>query len=304
MNEKSMRILEFPKILNMLEDMAGSLLGKDLCKKLLPGTDISYIQKKQKETSAALDRIRTKGPLSLVGLKDIKDSIKRLEIGSSLSISELVNIRDSLRVCKRAMDYGIHEDADNILLDILEDYFRTLDNIPLLAKELDKCILSEDTISDEASPELSRIRKQLKNIASRIHNELNNIMNSYRDYLMEPVVTMRNSAYCLPVKAEFKNKVNGIIHDQSSSGSTFFIEPIAVIHMNNEIKELEIAEAKEIEKILEQLSSMAMPYIATLNLNQDILARLDFIFAKAKLSGKMNATEPIFNTKHFINIIS
>ena len=302
MNEKSMRILEFPKILNMLEDMAGSLLGKDLCKKLLPGTDISYIQKEQKETSAALDRIRTKGPLSLVGLKDIKDSIKRLEIGSGLSISELLNISDSLRVCKRAMDYGIHEDADNILLDILEDYFRTLDNIPLLAKELDKCILSEDTISDEASPELSRIRKQLKNIASRIHNELNNIMNSYRDYLMEPVVTMRNSAYCLPVKAEFKNKVNGIIHDQSSSGSTFFIEPIAVIHMNNEIKELEIAEAKEIEKILEQLSSMAMPYIATLNLNQDILARLDFIFAKAKLSGKMNATEPIFNTKHFINI--
>jgi mutS2 protein len=302
MNEKSMRILEFPKILNMLEDMAGSLLGKDLCKKLLPGTDISYIQKEQKETSAALDRIRTKGPLSLVGLKDIKDSIKRLEIGSSLSISELLNISDSLRVCKRAMDYGIHEDADNILLDILEDYFRTLDNIPLLAKELDKCILSEDAISDEASPELSRIRKQLKNIASRIHNELNNIMNSYRDYLMEPVVTMRNSAYCLPVKAEFKNKVNGIIHDQSSSGSTFFIEPIAVIHMNNEIKELEIAEAKEIEKILEQLSSMAMPYIATLNLNQDTLARLDFIFAKAKLSGKMNATEPIFNTKHFINI--
>ncbi len=302
MNEKSMRILEFPKILNMLEDMAGSLLGKDLCKKLLPGTDISYIQKEQKETSAALDRIRTKGPLSLVGLKDIKDSTKRLEIGSGLSISELLNISDSLRVCKRAMDYGIHEDTDNILLGILEDYFRTLDNIPLLAKELDKCILSEDTISDEASPELSRIRRQLKNIASRIHNELNNIMNSYRDYLMEPVVTMRNSAYCLPVKAEFKNKVNGIIHDQSSSGSTFFIEPMAVIHMNNEIKELEIAEAKEIEKILEQLSSMAMPYIATLNLNQDILARLDFIFAKAKLSGKMNATEPIFNTKHFINI--
>ena len=248
MNEKSMRILEFPKILNMLEDMAGSLLGKDLCKKLLPGTDISYIQKEQKETSAALDRIRTKGPLSLVGLKDIKDSTKRLEIGSGLSISELLNISDSLRVCKRAMDYGIHEDTDNILLDILEDYFRTLDNIPLLAKELDKCILSEDTISDEASPELSRIRRQLKNIASRIHNELNNIMNSYRDYLMEPVVTMRNSAYCLPVKAEFKNKVNGIIHDQSSSGSTFFIEPMAVIHMNNEIKEL----TDKKNKLLEQ----------------------------------------------------
>lgn len=302
MNEKSMQILEFPKILTMLENMATSGLGKELCKKLKPSTDISYIQKSQKETSAACDRIRTKGFLSFSGLKNISASLKRLEIGSSLGILELLHISDVLRVTKRAMDYGIHEDDINFEPDILEDDFRMLDKIAILAKELEKCILSEDSISDEASPELANIRRKKKNISSRIHNELNNIMNSYRDYLMEPVVTLRNSSYCIPVKAEFKNKVSGIIHDQSSSGSTFFVEPMAIIQMNNEIKELELAEAKEIEKILQNLSFMTLPYIYNLKTNQDILAKLDFIFAKASLSKIMNASEPIFNTKHFINI--
>ena len=302
MNEKSIRILEFPKILDMLADLSTSALGKELCKELLPATDIDYIKKTQKDTSSACDRIRTKGQISFSGLKDIKASLKRLEIGSSLGINELLYIGDQLRVAKRAIVYGVHENDITFEPDSLESDFRLLDDVKVLAKEIERCILSEDSISDDASPKLSGIRQKQKNIVSRMHSELNHIMNAHRDYLTEAIITLRDNAYCLPVKAEFKNKVNGVVHDQSASGSTYFIEPIAVIQMNNEVKELQIEEKKEIEKILENLSSMCLPYTKVLESNQDILANLDFIFSKAKLSSKLNASEPEFNNDYYINL--
>ncbi len=302
MNEKSLKVLEFHKVIAMLSEMASSPLGRELCLALKPSTDFSHIVQTQKETSAACDRIRSKGAPSFSGLRDNQAALKRLDIGASLSISELLGISDLLRVSARAIAYGVHKEEDAGDFDALEARFRALDSADLLAKELERCILSEDSINDEASPKLGSIRRQLKNILSRVHNELNGIMHAHREYLMDAVVTMRNNAYCLPVKAEYKNKVAGIIHDQSSSGSTFFIEPMAVIRMHNEIKELEIAEAKEIEVILANLSAMTLPYAPALSANQNCLQELDFIFAKAKLAKQQNASEPIFNKDYYIHI--
>lgn len=302
MNTKSLKVLEFAKIIDMLSEQANSKLGKDKCKNLLPSTDLNIVLTGQKMTSAAKDRIRTKGIPSFLGLKDIKAALKRLEIGSNLSQLELLNISDLLKITSKLIKYGVHEDDVNFELDILENNFRNLNELKSLAKELDRCILSEDTISDEASHNLSNIRKKIKASNSKIHAELNSILGTYKDYLMDGVITMRNNSYVLPIKAEYKNKIQGVVHDQSSSGSTYFIEPLSIIKLNNEIKELEIEEKKEIEVILANLSALSLPHIESLRLNQDILVELDFTFAKAKYSNLLNANEPIFNDKYYINI--
>ena len=300
MNKKTLKILEFEKIINSLVDMAGSEPAKKLCSKLKPSTDITEIQKNQGHTTAALDRIRLKGNLSLSEVKDIKDSLKRLEIGSSLSQVELMKILSILNAAAKAIAYGLHEEDPEY--DVLEEYFITLDECKTLKKELSRCIISEEIIADNASPELSHIRRKINQINSKMHTELNNILNAHKEYLMDAVITQRDGAYCLPIKSEYKNKVSGVVHDQSSTGSTVFIEPLAVIRMNNELKSLAMDEKKEIEKILERLSLLAAEYTAVLDNNARNLIYLDFVYAKANLSKKMNGSEPKFNSKHYINI--
>ena len=300
MNEKALKTLEYDKIINMLVSYASSELGRKKCETLLPIIDYDTIISEQKETSDAVNRIRLKGSTNFGNAKDIYASLKRLEMGSPLSIIELLNVGKLLSNVSKVKGYGYHEEDENF--DSLEHYFIELDPILVIEKEISKCIISEDMIADSASSELSRIRRQQKNITSKMHSELNTILNAHREYLMDNVITMRNGSYCLPVKSEFKNKVQGIVHDQSATGSTFFIEPLAVIRMNNELRELEIKEKKEIEIILERLSNMVSPYTEVIRLNLKFLSHLDFVFAKAHLSKAMSASEPIFNKNKYINI--
>ena len=300
MNKKSLKILEYPKIIQLLVAHATSDPGRKLCQELLPLDQFEDIIHAQKETTDAVSRIRTRGGISFGNVKNIGEALKRLEVGSSLSILELLRIGSLLRNTAHARDYGVHEEEDD--LDSLEEYFRILDPIPALSKEISRCIIGEETIADEASPGLSKVRRQQKGILSRMHNELNSILNAHRDYLMDSVIAMRDGSYCLPVKSEFKNKVPGVVHDQSSTGSTVFIEPMAVIRMNNELRELEIQEKKEIEAILKSLSEQTAPFVENLRINQETLTHLDFVYAKANLSKSMTASEPIFNQMGWIHI--
>lgn len=302
MNEKAFKTLEFDKIIAQLETYATSPLGRSLCRELKPDTDISRIRQMQAETTDALTRIRMKGSISFSGLKDTGASLKRLEIGSSLSVTELLAVSSLLTIAARARDYGRHEDTDRLSDDSLEEMFRILEPLTSLNAEIKRCILSEEEISDDASPGLHKVRRSMNVIHDRIHSQLNSLLNSNRSYLQDAVVTMRDGRYCLPVKAEYRSQVSGMIHDQSSTGSTLFIEPMAVIQLNNQLRELEIQEKKEIEAVLAELSNQTAPHIEAIRLDQDILARLDFIFAKAALSRHYKGSEPRFNENRYLNI--
>ena len=301
MNIKSLKILEYDKIVAQLEEYASSPLGKALCKELLPSTNLYEIRQAQTETTDALTRVRLKGGISFSGLKDVGGSLKRLEVGSSLGISELLSVSSLLTISARAKAYGRHEESE-LPDDSLEETFRLLEPLTPLNKEIQRCILSEDEVSDDASPGLHRVRRSMNVVNGRIHSQLNSLLNSNRTYLQEAIVTMRDGRYCLPVKAEHKNQVSGMVHDQSSTGSTLFIEPMAVIQLNNELRELEIQEKKEIEAILADLSNQVAPYMEEIHLNQQLLTKLDFIFAKAALSRHYKCSEPKFNTDGYLNI--
>ncbi|MCI8727736.1 MAG: endonuclease MutS2 [Hungatella sp.] len=301
MNIKSLKTLEYDKIIAQLKEYASSPLGRDMCGSLLPSTDIHEIRQAQSETTDALTRVRMKGSISFSGLKDITGSLKRLEIGSSLSVSELLSLSSNLTLSARAKSYGRHEESE-LPDDSLEEMFRLLEPLTPLNTEIKRCILSEEEISDDASPGLRHVRRSMKVLGDRVHSQLNALLNSNRSYLQDAVITMRDGRYCLPVKAEHKSQVSGMVHDQSSTGSTLFIEPMAIIQLNNELRELEIQEKKEIEAVLADLSNQAAPYTEELRLNQQLLARLDFIFAKAALSRHYKCSEPQFNTSGYLNI--
>ncbi len=301
MNQKALQTLEYNKIIAKLAEYATSPLGRDLCQALVPSSNLEEIIQNQTETTDALTRVRQKGSISFSGIHSILDSLKRLEIGSALGILELLAISSQLTVAARAKSYGRHEESE-LPNDSLEEMFRTLEPLTPLNTEIKRCILSEDEISDDASPGLRHVRRQMRGIGDRIHTQLNSILNSSRTYLQDAVITMRDGRYCLPVKAEYKGQVAGMIHDQSSTGSTLFIEPMAIIKLNNELRELEIQEKKEIEAVLADLSNQTAPYTETLKTNQAVLAKLDFIFAKAALSRHYKGSEPKFNNKGFIHI--
>lgn len=302
MNQKVLKTLEYNKIITQLTGYAASTPGKLLCQNLLPMSDYHEIVQAQTETSDALTRVRMKGSLSLSGVRDVRDSLKRLEIGSSLSILELLSISSLLTVAARAKTYGHHEESEEFPDDSLDSMFRNLEPLTSVNNEIKRCILSEDEISDNASPGLHKVRRSMHGINDRIHTQLNSILNSCRSYLQDAVITMRDGRYCLPVKAEYKSQVNGMVHDQSSTGSTLFIEPMAVIQLNNELRTLEIQEQKEIEAVLADLSGQLMPYTEELAIDLQILTRLDFIFAKAALSRHFKCSEPKFNTEGRIHI--
>lgn len=302
MNEKALKTLEYTKIIDQLTEYASTEMGKQMCRELQPSCDLGTIRQSQTETTDALTRVRMKGSLSFGGVKDVRGSMKRLEIGSSLGIPELLAVSSLLTVAARAQSYGRHEKSEEFPDDSLDERFRTLDPLTPVNNEIKRCLPSEDEVSDDASPGLAKVRRSMKIVGGRVHTQLNSILNSSRTYLQDAVITMRDGRYCLPVKAEYKSQVPGMVHDQSSTGSTVFIEPLAIVKLNNELRELEIQEKREIEFVLAALSSQLMPYTDAILSDLSILAELDFIFAKAALSRHYNCVEPKFNNKRYINI--
>ncbi len=302
MNSKVLRVLEYNKIIERLTDKATSEQGRKLTVALEPMTDLEAIRKAQTETADALGYLLRKGSTSFGGNKDLGMCIRSLEIGSTLSIAELLWIAAFLENVNRIKSYGRKEREDTPA-DSLDEYFESLEPLTPLSNEIRRCILSEEEIADDASPALKKIRRSMTIANDRIHSQLASMISgSCRTYLQDAVVTMRNNRYCIPVKSEYKGQVQGMVHDQSSTGSTFFIEPTAVVNLNNELRELEIKEQEEIAVILADLSAQAGAYTELLTGNQKAMTALDFIFAKAALALEQNATMPVFNTEHQIRI--
>lgn len=301
MNEKALRILEFHKIIDMLVEKASSAPGKELCKKLTPYTDLETIEIAQVQTADAFTRLIKGGRIHFSGNKDISYSIKSLEIGSTLSVSELLKIAASLSCAGQAKAFA-RKDNDEEIVDSLQPLFEVLAPLTPLQNEITRCIISEEEIADDASPTLKHIRRSMQITNDKIHSQLTGMVNSYRNYLQDAVITMRNNRYCIPVKAEHKSNVPGMIHDQSSTGSTLFIEPAAIVNLNNQLKELALQEQDEIEVIMATLSAQAAEHTEELMINYKTLTELDFIFAKAGLAIDMNASKPLFNNEHVIHI--
>lgn len=302
MNEKALKTLEYYKIIDMLEAFATSSIGKNKCRQLRPLDNLTEIETMQQETADALSRIYQKGSLSFSGVKDVRGSLKRLEVGSTLGIGELLAIRSLLENASRAKAYSRRE-AENEHTDSLDNMFELIEPLSPLATEIGRCILSEDEISDDASTGLRQVRRSMKLTNDKIHTQLSSFVSgNSRTYLQDAVVTMRNGRYCIPVKAEYKSQVPGMIHDQSSTGSTIFVEPMTIVRLNNEMRELEIQEQKEIEMILSNLSQLAAENLDAIFDDVKLLSELDFIFARAQLAKSQNATEPRFNRDRIIDI--
>ena len=247
MNEKALKTLEYYKIIEQLESFATCSMGKALCRELTPLDDIGRIEVMQQETADALARIYQKGSLSFGGVKDVRGSLKRLEVGSTLGAGELLAICSLLENTNRAKAYSRKENEDE-RTDSLDGMFEVLQPLTPLSAEIRRCILSEEEIADDASPGLRQVRRSMKNTNDKIHSQLNSIVNGgSRSYLQDAVITMRNGRYCIPVKAEHKGQVPGMIHDQSSTGSTIFVEPMAVVKLNNDLRELEIKEQRKLK---------------------------------------------------------
>ncbi len=302
MNQKTLTKLEYDKIIGLLEEEASSFRGRQLCRRLKPMTDLNKINTFQEQTAAAFTRIIRKGRFSFGDAAPIEESMKRLEIGGDLSISELLRICRLLKNTARAKSYGRHDTQEDAA-DCLDEYFDLLEPLTPLSSEIDRCIISEEEIADDASSELRRIRRNMNAINDRVHTTLNGLVNgSLRSYLQDPIITMRGDRYCLPVKAEYRGQVQGLIHDQSSTGSTLFIEPMAVVKLNNDLKELYAKEQEEIQAILADLSGQAASYVEEIRQNYRAMTDLDFIFARGALALSMQASRPVFNQEGRIRI--
>ena len=302
MNQKTLTKLEYDKIIGLLEEEASSFRGRQLCRRLKPMTDLNKINTFQEQTAAAFTRIIRKGRFSFGDAAPIEESMKRLEIGGDLSISELLRICRLLKNAARARSYGRHDTQEDAA-DCLDDYFDLLEPLTPLSNEIDRCIISEEEIADDASSELKRIRRNMNTINDRVHTTLNGLVNgSWRSYLQDPIITMRGDRYCLPVKAEYRGQVQGLIHDQSSTGSTLFIEPMAVVKLNNDLKELYAKEQEEIQAILADLSGQAASYVEEIRQDYRAMTDLDFIFARGALALSMQASRPVFNQEGRIRI--
>lgn len=301
MNEKALRILEFHKIVHMLSEFASSAPGKALCQQLHPIIDLEQINLEQAETRDALSRLFKRDAISFNGNQNITISVKSLEICSVLSAKELLSIASLLDCVNTVKSYGRNEKTDSPP-DCLTEYFDALEPLTQISKEIHRCILSEEEIADDASSHLKHIRKSIQLINNNIHNQLMGMVNTYRTFLQDAVITMRNNRYCIPVKAEYKGQVPGMIHDQSSTGSTLFIEPMAIVNLNNQLKELFLQEQDEIQCILADLSTQCSEHTEALLENQRLLTKLDFIFAKGKLALEQNASLPLFNQSGRIHI--
>ena len=297
MNQKALKVLEYDKIIELLTEKASCDLGRIQCQKLVPMHDLEEVRMAQRQTADALRRVYAKGSVSFAGTQSVGASLKRLEIGGSLNTAELLRICKLLETAGRVKQYSRGDERPEGTRDSLDDFFDALEPCFPLSSEIRRCILTEEEIADDASGNLKSIRRQMKQLNDKVHSTLNSLLNgSARNYLQDAVITMRNGRYCLPVKAEYRSQISGMIHDQSSTGSTLFIEPMSVVKINNDLKELELKEQEEIEIILARLSAESALYIEAIDTDLKVLAKLDFIFAKALLAKEMNASEPIFNT--------
>lgn len=302
MNQKTLVKLEYNKIIELLESQASSESGKIRCRELKPMVALEEINIAQEQTAAAFSRIVKKGRLSFSGCYSVEDSMMRLEVGGALSSAELLRICKLCEVANRTKAYGRHDTVEE-LADCLDSYFEQLSPLTPLSTEIRRCIIDEDEISDDASSNLRQIRRSMNQINDKVHATLNGLVNgSLRSYLQDPIITMRGDRYCIPVKAEYRSQVNGLIHDQSSTGSTLFIEPMAVVKLNNDLKELYAKEQEEIQVILARLSVDVAEYIDEIRTNFQVLGELDFIFARGSLALDMNASKPIFNTNGYLHI--
>lgn len=312
MNEKALKTLEFDKVIDRLASLANTTLGKSLCTSLRPTADIREIEQNLLETSDALTLILKKGSLSFSGVKDIRSSLMRLDVGSVLSIEELLSVSSLLKVTLRAKSYfrkenttgSQNQEETDEAENSLTGYFSALEPLSNLNNEITRCIISEDEIADDASLALRQIRRSIKATNNKVHEQLNTMVNNQdtRNMLQDALITMRNGRYCVPVKAEYRSQFKGMIHDQSSTGSTLFMEPMAIVKLNNELRELALKEQEEIERILAELSNLVGEHTEEIKINQEMLVKLDFIFAKANLSKQMRASAPIFNENGIINI--
>lgn len=303
MNEKALHILEYEKIMARLEPFASSAQAKAMCLNLKPSTDLVEIRERQTQTKDALSRIYKRGNVSFSGLVDIRPSLKLLEIGSTLDTKELLTIASLLALTEQVQEYGSTEDED-LRNDSLQGTFDSLCPIYSLLAEIRRCIAAENEITDEASAKLKEIRRNKKLTNQSIHTKLASIVNSQnnKNMLQDTIVTMRNGRYCIPVKVEHRSSFPGMIHDQSATGSTLFIEPMAVVQMNNQLKELDMQELAEIERILSILSEQAAFHKDNLYDNYMLLTQLDFIFARGKFAKSYDGSEPIFNEDGIIDI--
>lgn len=299
MNKKALKTLEYDKIIDRLSEYAVTPGGKEMCRQLIPSTNHSEIELWQTNTEDALLRIYKKGTLSFRGVKDIRGSLAALELGSSLSAEELLNTASLLETALRIKNEDNPEKTDS-----LSEYFSSISPLSPLCKEIRRCIISPEEIADDASSGIKNVRRQMRNSNEKIHAQLNSLINSsgVRSMLMDTLITMRDNRYCLPVKAEYKSSFPGMVHDQSSSGSTLFIEPASIVKLNNELRELSIKEQEEIEKLLAGLSQEAAGHLEELNENYRVLCLLDFIFSKAMLAKDMNAVRPLYNHDRYIDI--
>ena len=281
MNSKALHVLEYDKIIEKLTDHASSDPGRKLCRELVPSSDIKEIRKNQEKTQDAISRIFRKGSISFGDNRDFTGALKALKIGSSLDILTLLRIAAFLDNVNRVKSYGRTQREDEAQ-DSLSESFSMLEPLTFVSQEIRRCIVSEDEIASDASPALKHIRRSIMLTNDRIHEQLNRLLNgSMRTYLQDAVVTMRGDRYCVPVRAEYKSQISGIVHDQSSSGSTLFIEPTAVVELNNKLKEFFLQENAEIEKILLELSLKVSEHVDAIKYNCDIMTDLDFVFAKA-----------------------
>lgn len=302
MNNKTLTKLEYNKIIDLLADQASSMRGKLLCRQLKPMTALEEIETAQEQTSAAFTRIVKKGRLSFGDAQPVEESMKRLEIGAALGCNELLRICRLLKTAGRTKSYGRHDTVDE-QSDCLDIFFEQLEPLTPIVNEIERCIIEEDEISDDASSTLKSIRRSMNVINDKVHATLTNLVNgSLRTYLQDPIITMRGDRYCVPVKAEYRGQVNGMIHDQSSTGSTLFMEPMAVVKLNNDLKELYAKEQEEIQVILARLSNDVSEYIQEIRTNYRSLTELDFIFARGSLALSMNGSKPVFNEEGRIYI--
>ena len=300
MNIKAKQTLEFEKILDMLAEKAVSPAGKEMCLKLTPSSKEEIIESMQTQTADALNRLIRNSSAPFTDKADIGECLEALKKERSLSIPELLRISVLLDTTSALKSYG-RSDRENT--DSLTEYFEGLEPLSDVQKELKRCIISEEELSDDASSELKHIRRQIRLFGDRIHSELTQMVNNkYRSYLQDSVITMREGRYCIPVKAEYKGNVPGLVHDQSASASTYFIEPAAIVELNNRLRELAIEEQREIEAILKALSLECSAHIDELTYNSRTVIKLDFIFAKGRLALDMNATRPVYNTKGIIKL--
>ena len=303
MNDKVLKTLEYNKIIEKLVGFAISPMGKELAANLRPYSVLSDIELGQKETSEAEAMIMRKGAIPLGGIKEIRPQIKRVSMGGSLGIGELLNMGSFLYVCRKIKNYSVNENKAEFY-EVVGELFDMVQELPRLESEINRAIISENEVSDDASQGLKSVRREIAVSNDRIREHLNGIINSpiYRNMLQDYVITIRNDRYCVPVKSEYRNSFSGMVHDQSNTGSTLFIEPLSVVQLNNKIKELQIKEKEEIEKILQKLSESVFENIDAISSNLEIITRLDFIFAKGALSISMKGTEAVFNNRGYINI--